>query len=288
MACRGASKLTPLTTFVVSADAAAGSFELEPVARHRRRTASMPGFEFKPFALIGGTVFVGFRRFERPIRGCADYSGAGGRRRGELPHRDATRFDISVAAGRRLLVRDARSRTTLLTDVGVNVTQRVTRRGTSSGAAPAGARLSRIESLVRPRSAGAPTTATGYGGGVGLSLGDSVRARARCRPTTGGAPTLQVAANTTGSASADRSDTDCNAMNTTRLPFSLPALVSGASAARPDRLRGRRAGRADDHRVRPGGHVGQVHGRDGRHVHVPARSAASRPAGRRCGRSKRT
>ncbi len=45
----------------------------------------MPGFEFDPLALIGGKVYIGYRHFDVLDKNVPDYSGARGRRLGELP-----------------------------------------------------------------------------------------------------------------------------------------------------------------------------------------------------------
>jgi hypothetical protein len=45
----------------------------------------MPGFEFDPFALIGGKVFVGYRSFDTSDPLLPNYSRGGRRRRGKLP-----------------------------------------------------------------------------------------------------------------------------------------------------------------------------------------------------------
>jgi hypothetical protein len=55
-------KLTPLTTFVVAAQGVQDRFDFEPV-RDADSIRILPGFEFKPLALISGSVAVGYRWF---------------------------------------------------------------------------------------------------------------------------------------------------------------------------------------------------------------------------------
>ena len=67
-------KLTPLTTFLVNAEAIQDRFALD-----RQRNADSirvaPGFEFKPFALIAGHASVGFRHFNILNDRFEDYQG---------------------------------------------------------------------------------------------------------------------------------------------------------------------------------------------------------------------
>ena len=67
-------KLTPLTTFVVAAQGVQDRFEFEPV-RDADSIRVLPGFEFKPFALISGTVAVGYRWFNPQDRVLPAYQG---------------------------------------------------------------------------------------------------------------------------------------------------------------------------------------------------------------------
>jgi hypothetical protein len=67
-------EMTPLTTFVVSAEQRWDRFINSPV-RDADGIKVTPGFEFKPFALIDGKVFVGYRHFETLSPTVPDYSG---------------------------------------------------------------------------------------------------------------------------------------------------------------------------------------------------------------------
>lgn len=66
--------LTPLTTFVVNAETTRDRFDTTAV-RDSNSVRVMPGFELKPFALISGSVFVGFREFDALDASVPDYRG---------------------------------------------------------------------------------------------------------------------------------------------------------------------------------------------------------------------
>jgi hypothetical protein len=67
-------ELTPLTTLIVNSDAIQDRFEF---AKNRNADSLrfMPGFEFKPLALISGAVAVGFRHFNGLREELPDYNG---------------------------------------------------------------------------------------------------------------------------------------------------------------------------------------------------------------------
>jgi hypothetical protein len=67
-------RLTSLTTLVVNGDALQDHFTLNPL-RDSRSIKVMPGFEFKPSALISGRVFVGVRTFTPSDPSVPDYQG---------------------------------------------------------------------------------------------------------------------------------------------------------------------------------------------------------------------
>ncbi|MDR1989811.1 MAG: outer membrane beta-barrel protein [Acidobacteriaceae bacterium] len=66
--------LTPLTTFTVTSDAIQDRFD-QATTRNADSIRVMPGFEFKPFALISGRVAVGFRHFNVLDAGTPNYDG---------------------------------------------------------------------------------------------------------------------------------------------------------------------------------------------------------------------
>jgi hypothetical protein len=66
--------LTPLTTFVLSADSVRDTFLNDPL-RDTDSIGFLPGFELKPAALIAGSAFVGVRRFNPDDPALPDYTG---------------------------------------------------------------------------------------------------------------------------------------------------------------------------------------------------------------------
>jgi hypothetical protein len=66
--------LTPLTIFTVTTDALQDRFD-QAVTRNANSIRVMPGFEFKPFALISGHAAVGFRHFNVLDAGTPNYDG---------------------------------------------------------------------------------------------------------------------------------------------------------------------------------------------------------------------
>jgi hypothetical protein len=67
--------LTPLTTFVVKSGVERDRFEFSP-DRDTHSVSVVPGFEFKPSAIISGSAFVGYKRFH-PVSGALpDFRGA--------------------------------------------------------------------------------------------------------------------------------------------------------------------------------------------------------------------
>ncbi|MBI2835279.1 MAG: outer membrane beta-barrel protein [Acidobacteria bacterium] len=67
--------LTPLTTFVLLAEAERSRFEFTEL-RDSNSVLISPGFEFSPDALLKGTAYAGFRRFHALTPGVPDFSGA--------------------------------------------------------------------------------------------------------------------------------------------------------------------------------------------------------------------
>jgi hypothetical protein len=66
--------LTPLTTLVVRTSVLRDRFALTPL-RNSNSVSVTPGFEFKPFALVSGTLFVGYRKFSALDADVPDYAG---------------------------------------------------------------------------------------------------------------------------------------------------------------------------------------------------------------------
>lgn len=163
-------KLTPLTTFVVAGERQQDRFVYSP-QRDADSIRVMPGFEFKPFALIDGSVAVGYRQFDTTSALVPDFEGI-------VADADlgytlrATRFTVRTRRDIEYSF-EALDPYYVLTDVNGSVTQRITsrwdlvarggRHRLDYGAVsldPAGGRVDR-----------------GWlaGGGVGLHLGEQLR-----------------------------------------------------------------------------------------------------------------
>lgn len=67
-------ELTPLTTLIVEAEVGKDRFLNSP-ERDADSLKVLPGFRFKPFALIDGSLLVGYRRFETLRGSLPDYEG---------------------------------------------------------------------------------------------------------------------------------------------------------------------------------------------------------------------
>ena len=85
--------LTPLTTFVVRSELQRDRFEFDAV-RDNNSISVLPGFEFKPSALISGTMLVGFRSFDGQDASVPDYTGLIGQVDARYIFREATLFNV--------------------------------------------------------------------------------------------------------------------------------------------------------------------------------------------------
>ena len=118
-------ELTPLTTFVLRTEREVETFEFDAV-RDSTGFRLLPGFEFDPFALIGGKIYVGFRTFDTPDPTVPDFTGLVADIEANYRAR-ATRFDV-------LSERDVEYSAEplepyyVLTDIHVKVTQKITAR----------------------------------------------------------------------------------------------------------------------------------------------------------------
>jgi hypothetical protein len=162
--------LTPLTTFVIRGDASQERFDFAP-ERNADTISVMPGFEFKPQALISGTVFVGAKKFNGLRETIPDFTGVVADV-GATYVVHSSQFQVKVS-------RDLAFSYELLqpyyalTDSGLAVTQRVTTKWDLLG------RVSR-QSLAYRNLA---TTTLGdrtdhswvFGGGIGYRVAETVR-----------------------------------------------------------------------------------------------------------------
>jgi hypothetical protein len=164
--------LTPLTTFVVKTEYQEDRFEFSPL-KDANGLAVLPGFEMDPLALISGKVFVGYRHYDALDPFVPDYQGVVGNV--EANYRaHATKFlgkfnrDISYSY-------ESTQPYYVLTDLGLEVTQRITTRWDLVGD------VGRQWLGYRQVQVGMITTDdrldTSYriGGGTGYTLGENVR-----------------------------------------------------------------------------------------------------------------
>jgi hypothetical protein len=86
---------TPLTTVVVKTTVEQDRFDVTPL-RNSNSTSVMPGFEFKPFALASGTLFVGYRRFNALDPQVPDYTGPAAAVSLSYVAREMTRITVGV------------------------------------------------------------------------------------------------------------------------------------------------------------------------------------------------
>jgi hypothetical protein len=88
--------LTQLTTFVVRAESLHDRFRFDPV-RSSDSLSILPGFEFKPSALIAGRVSAGYRRFDAVDASVPDFGGVIGEVDARYTWREQTRFGFRAS-----------------------------------------------------------------------------------------------------------------------------------------------------------------------------------------------
>jgi hypothetical protein len=116
-------KLTPLTTFVVRSDASQDRFD-DQQDRNSNSIGVMPGFEFRPQALISGSAFVGVRHFT-PLGGdIPDFTGVVSNVATKYVVR-ATQFEVKVSRDLAFSYEPLQPYYAL-TDLGLAITERVT------------------------------------------------------------------------------------------------------------------------------------------------------------------
>ena len=163
-------ELTPLTTFVVNLEGQQDRFIRSP-DRNADSFRITPGFRFKPFALIDGTVQVGYRRFETLSPLVPDFAGL------------AAAVDLGYTFRRTRLVgrynRDVTYsfETTepyyLQTDWSLDVTQRITSRWDLVGRG--GVYTLDYERLQVPGLSERTDRGKLLGGGIGWRVGEHLR-----------------------------------------------------------------------------------------------------------------
>ncbi len=165
--------LTPLTTFVVQAAREDERFDFETV-RDSTGLRVVPGFEFDPFALIAGKVFVGFRTFETPSPAVPDFTGLVADVEANYRAR-ATRFDVKLQRDVEYSA-EVREPYYLLTDVGLRITQKITLRwDVVANLGRQWLAYRQVEDSLTGTGAARTDTGSRVGGGVGYSFGQSLR-----------------------------------------------------------------------------------------------------------------
>jgi hypothetical protein len=165
-------ELTPLTTFVLDTDFVRDRFELSNL-RDTDSIRVMPGFEFKPFALISGRAFVGYRQFDPSSVTLPDYRGLVASVDATYV-RNSTRFQAKVDKDVAYSYAINHPYYALL-DTGLTVTQRVTRAWEVVGR---GSRQSLVyRQLSSSGATGDQPTDRGYayGGGIGYLVAETFR-----------------------------------------------------------------------------------------------------------------
>jgi hypothetical protein len=163
-------ELTPLTTFVLEFEGGQDRFVLSPL-RDADTYRVMSGFKFKPFALIDGSLSLGYRNFETLSEAVPDFGGFVAAV--ELGYNlRATRFngvynrDVSYSF-------ETTEPYYLQSDWGLSVTQKITLAWDVVGRA--GHYNLDYETVGLPGSSRRSDSGNRYGGGIGYTLGQYVR-----------------------------------------------------------------------------------------------------------------
>lgn len=165
--------LTPLTTFVILADAQRERFEFISL-RDADSIRVTPGFEFGAFALITGRVYAGYRKFDALGPGAPDYTGAVASAELGYTLLGSTHLDVRIDRDVAYSIEEFQP-TYLVTGGTASITQ-----GLSGGfdvVARGGAQRLEYRHLknAAPLRAGRIDKVVTYGGGVGYRLARDVR-----------------------------------------------------------------------------------------------------------------
>jgi opacity protein-like surface antigen len=165
-----ARQLTPLTALVVTAEQRRDRF-LYSSLRDSDATKVVTGFDFKPFALISGTIRVGWRQFETLGPTIPDYAGVIAS--GQLLYAlRATRFDVRLRRDVEYSFHQFEPYY-LLTDVQLEVTQRITSHW--DVVARGGRQLLDYRAVASVGDLARVERQRRIGGGVGYRLGEFIR-----------------------------------------------------------------------------------------------------------------
>jgi Putative beta-barrel porin 2 len=162
--------LTPLTTLVVKNEAIQDRFSSE-TGRNADSIRVMPGFLFKPLALISGSAFVGFRHFNALNDTIADFNGLVAKVDAQYVVA-ATRLQVKVGRDVVFSYEDINPYYKL-TDVALTLTQRVTRSWDIVGRG--GWQSLEYQQLQSSLGDGRTDRGRLYGGGAGYRFGEALR-----------------------------------------------------------------------------------------------------------------
>lgn len=164
-------RLTPLTTLVVNSEIGRDRF-LDSDVRNSNSVKVMPGFELKPFALISGSAFVGYRRFDALSEDVPDYEGVVAAVNARYTM-TSTRFDVKVDRDLAYSYQVTQPYYALL-DVGLTITQRITF-GWELVGQTSWQRLAYKHTVAPVLERDRVDRGREYGAGVGYRLGDTAR-----------------------------------------------------------------------------------------------------------------
>jgi len=164
--------LTPMTVFAVKTEYGQDRFTYSPF-KDANGLRVMPGFEFDPNALIGGKVYVGYRRFDTLNSEVPDYQGVVADIAANY-RLHATRFDV-------LFTRDvsysyeATEPFYVLSNVGLQVKQKITHEWDVVGLL--GRQWLGYRQVLTPGETGEDRLDRSYGvgGGIGYTLNEDLR-----------------------------------------------------------------------------------------------------------------
>jgi hypothetical protein len=167
--------LTPLTTFAVRAESRRDRFKFNPI-RSSDSVSVLPGFQFKPSALIAGKVSAGFRRFDAIDASVPDFSGLIGELDASYTWQERTRFGFKASRDVEYSVEDIQPYF-VANGGGLEITQII---GLNWFAVARGSRTrlvyrNYIGGLVPVGEIGRSDRVDTYGAGFGRRLGDDVR-----------------------------------------------------------------------------------------------------------------
>jgi hypothetical protein len=164
--------LTPLTMFVVGTEYMKERFTYSPI-KDADTWRIMPGFEFDPYALIGGRVFVGYKHFQTLSAIVPDYSGVVADVAANY-RTHATRLDVTFARDVAYSYQET-SPYYILSNLDLKATQKITRQWDVVAHVGRQWLTYREIGIGEVQSAAQADKSWVAGGGMGYQLGEAVR-----------------------------------------------------------------------------------------------------------------